>query len=398
VTAAIVLAVAPATASTELALFRGPQPLAHETARHAAARASRGSRGEQLAISADAARAFLARAGIGRGGLAAVAGRGRLPRAHEAGTYLVDDAVLRDVQRADGEPGGLGARLARMVAEEHGCPAFMVDARPEGELDALARFSGLAGVARASACDALAVRAAALRHARSAERELEELSLVVAHLGAATSIAALRAGRIVDASGPLDDGPFSGASCGALPVAAVLDLCFAPGADRAAVERQLHADGGLFSYLGTRDPRAAAERAERGDAAALIVLEAMAYQVSKAVGELAVALGGEVDAIVLAGAAASAAPLVAAVCRRVEWIAPVFVQACDAELSAVADAALRALSGEEPALRYGLPPGGPSSGGGGGGSERSRCQRQNIQTAADTATATASASSTWCTR
>ncbi len=260
--------------------------------------------------------------------------------------------MLREAERADGDPAGLGARLAKIVAEEHGCPAFVVEPAPLDDLDALARFSGLAGVSRRSACDTFAVRAAARRHAEGADRTLEELRLVVVYLGAATSIAAVREGSIIDVAGPLDDGPFSGGRCGALPTAAVLDLCFAADADRASVEQRLFADGGLFSYLGTRDPREAARRAERGDAPALLVLEAMAYQVAKAVGELAVALGGEVDAIVLAGGAADAAPLVTAVCRRVEWIAPVFVQAGEVELAAIADAAFRALSGEEPALHY----------------------------------------------
>jgi butyrate kinase len=340
----LVLAMASGPGATELALFRGGEALARETALHAPPEPGRAPRrGDALALRAAAARAFLARAGVAPGALAAVAGRCGGARGTAAGARLVDDEALRQLDRDDGGA-ALAARLARAVGAEHGCPAFLVDAPAPDDLDALARFSGLAGVQRRSACDALAIHAAALRHARSAERPVEELSLLVAYLGAATSIAAVRRGAIVDVAGPLDDGPFSGGRCGALGAAAVVDLCFAAGADRPSVERRLYADGGLFSYLGTRDPCEAARRAERGDARALVVMEAMAYQVAKSLGMLAAVLAGEVDAVVVAGPAAAAAPLVTAVCRRVEWIAPVFVQEGEAALAALADAALRALA------------------------------------------------------
>jgi butyrate kinase len=140
---------------------------------------------------------------------------------------------------------------------------------------------------------------------------------------------------------------------GGLPVAAVVGLCFAPGAEEQALRRRLSGQGGLFSLLGTRDLSEALSRAEGGDAAARRAVEAMAYQVAKAVGSLAAALAGRVDAVLLTGGMARAAPLVEEIRRRIAWLGPVVVYPGEDELRALAEGAARALSGEEPAREYG---------------------------------------------
>jgi len=78
----------------------------------------------------------------------------------------------------------------------------------------------------------------------------------------------------------------------------------------------------------------------------------MAYQVSKAVGELATVLEGKVDAVLLTGGAAHREALVDAIRRRVQWIAPVFVYPGEDELLALAEGAQRVVAGEERAKTY----------------------------------------------
>jgi butyrate kinase len=152
---------------------------------------------------------------------------------------------------------------------------------------------------------------------------------------------------------PQDEGPFSGDRAGGVPATALLDLAFAPGADRKALRRRLFGDGGLYSHLGTRDAREALARAEAGDARAALVLDAMAYGIAKGAGGLAAAaLEGRVDAVLLTGGLAHLAPVVEAVRRRVSWIAPVHVLPGEDELRALAEGALRVLLGEEPARSY----------------------------------------------
>ena len=349
-----VLAVNPGAGSTKLGLYRGASSVAEHVLRHDAAELARFQRvADQLPWRAEAVRAWLA-GRVPPGALRAVVGRGGLLRPVPSGTYAVDDAMLADATRAErGEhAANLGALLARTLADEHGCPAFVVDPVSVDELADVARLSGLAGVGRTSLCHALNMRAVARRHAAAVGRPIAELGLVVAHLGTGCSLSAQAGGRLVDVVNPQDEGPFSGDRSGGLPATALVDLCFAPGADRAALRRRLFGDGGLFSYLGTRDVREAAARAAAGDGEARLVLDAMAYQIAKAVGEMAVALGGRLDAILLTGGAAHCEALVERIRGRVAFLAPVVVYAGEDELLALVEGALRVLKGEETARRY----------------------------------------------
>ncbi len=276
----LVLAVNPGAGSTKLALFRGEALVREEKRVHAALLARPAARvWDELPERVAAARAFLADAGVAPGDLAAVAGRGGLLPPLASGTYAIDAAMLRDLERAErGEhASNLGAPIARAVADAHGCPAFVVDPVSVDELWPVARVTGLAGVERRSFTHALNIRAVARRHAREAGRPLEALSLVVAHLGTGVSLAALRGERMVDVVNPKDEGPFSGDRAGGVPASALVDLCFAPGAEPRALRRRLFGDGGLYAHLGTRDAREALSRADAGDARARRGVDAMCY-------------------------------------------------------------------------------------------------------------------------
>ncbi len=351
----LILAVNPGVASTKLALYRGDALVIESKLPHRGLVARPAARvWDELPARTAASASFLAEAGVARGDLAGVVGRGGLLPPLAAGTYAVDAAMLAALEAAArGEhASNLGAAIARAVAEAHGCPAFVVDPVSVDELDPVARVTGLAGIERRSFVHALNLRAVARRHAREAGRPLAALRLVACHLGTGVSLAAFRGGRMVDVVNPQDEGPFSGDRAGGVPATALVDLCFAPGADAAGVRRRLFGDGGLFSHLGTRDAREAVGRVEAGDARASLVLDAMAYQIAKAAGGLAAALEGGVDAVLVTGGMAHLAPVVEAIRRRVAWIAPVRVHPGEDELRALAEGALRVLRGEEPALRY----------------------------------------------
>jgi butyrate kinase len=79
----------------------------------------------------------------------------------------------------------------------------------------------------------------------------------------------------------------------------------------------------------------------------------MAYQIAKAVAEMAAVLRGKVDAVLLTGGMAHAPWLVNEVRSRVAWVAPVEVYPGEDELLALAEGAWRVLSGEEPVRSYG---------------------------------------------
>jgi butyrate kinase len=351
----LILAVNPGVGSTKLALYRGDVLAAEERLTHPGLMDRPAGRvWDELPVRVAAVRAFLARSGLAKGGLAAVAGRGGLLPPLPAGAFLVDEAMLRDLERADrGEhASNLGAPIARAVADEHGCPALVVDPVSVDELLPVARLTGLAGVERRAFSHALNLRAVARRFAREQGRPLEALRLVAVHMGTGVSLAAFQDGRMVDVVNPQDEGPFSGDRAGGVPATALVDLCFAEGADAAAVKRRLFGDGGLYAHLGTRDVREALRRAEAGDARAALVVAAMCYQVAKAAGGLAAALDGRPDALLLTGGMAHLPEIVGGVRRRISWMAAVHVFPGEDELRALAEGALRVLRGEEPARTY----------------------------------------------
>ncbi len=357
--APLVLVVNPGAGSTKLGLFRGEALVAEEALRHPPEVLASPRMVDQLPMRLEAARAFLARVAPGER-LDATVGRGGLLGPVPAGTLRATPEMAEELLRAPrGEhASNLGVPIALALAREQGCPAFTVDPVSVDELLPEARPTGLAGVERRSFAHALNIRAVARRHARTEGRPLETLRLVVAHLGTGVSLAALREERMVDVVNPQDEGPFAGDRAGGVPVTAVVDLCFAPGAERGAVRRRLFGDGGLYSLLGTRDAREAVARAAAGDAAAVLVLEAMAYQVAKSIGAMAVALEGQVDAVLLTGGMAWQEGVVEPIRRRVAWIAPVVVLPGEDELGALAGGVLRVLSGEEAARDYAPPPSG----------------------------------------
>ena len=73
----------------------------------------------------------------------------------------------------------------------------------------------------------------------------------------------------------------------------------------------------------------------------------MRYNIAKQVGSMAVALEGWVDAILLTGGIAYNTAYMMQLSRMVDWIAPCAVYPGEDELSALAEGALRVLTGQE---------------------------------------------------
>ncbi|HHW13885.1 MAG TPA: butyrate kinase [Firmicutes bacterium] len=355
-----ILAVNPGATSTKFGLFAGVESLFRETLRHTAKElASFPTLADQLPFRASLIRQALAARGVALGELSAVAGRGGLMRPVAGGVYLVDEAMCQDLlPGVQGEhAANLGAPLARELAraasEAAGrpVPAFVVDPVATDEFEPLARYSGLPELPRRSLCHALNIKAVARRFAASLGRCYEELNLVVAHLGSGFSTAALRGGRIVDAVGD-EEGAFSPVRSGGLPSRSLVVLATGGRLSREELLRRLMQEGGLRAYLGTDDALSIEARIAQGDDEARRVYQAMAYQVAKDIGALATVLCGRLDAILLTGGLARSALLTGWITERVRHLAPVHLFPGEEELQALAEGAVRVLSGVEEAKSY----------------------------------------------
>jgi butyrate kinase len=354
----LILTLNPGSTSTKLALYERERVLLEESVAHSDVELAP-YRGrpvlDQLEFRLAGVLAALNRSGADLTGLAATVGRGGLLRPLASGTYRVTDAMLEELRAAarGDHASNLGAFLARRLADPSGCPAFIVDPVSVDEWDDVARLSGLEGLDRVCLSHALNTKAVGKRFAAEAGRRYDSLRLVVLHLGSGISVSAHRDGRMVDVTNSREEGPFSTERAGTVPTVRLVERVLAGRLTLGEAESMLFREGGIHSYLGTRDLREVERLIDGGDERARLVLDSMLYQVRKEAGAMAAVLDGRVDAVLLTGGLARSERVVAELGDRLAWIAPVSVFPGEDELRALAEGALRVLTGAESAGVYG---------------------------------------------
>jgi butyrate kinase len=157
---------------------------------------------------------------------------------------------------------------------------------------------------------------------------------------------------MVDVTNSREEGAFSTERAGTVPVMKLVDLCFSGEHTRKDVARMIFREGGIFSYLGTKDVGEVLRRIDGGDEGARLVLDCLVYQIAKEIGAMATVLAGKVDGILFTGGMVHAGPVVDALAPAVGWIAPVHTYPGEDELQALSEGALRVLRGEEEAREY----------------------------------------------
>lgn len=354
-----ILCINPGSTSTKVAVFESEDLLFSQEIRHPKEELSAcGGAQQQLPLRQRAVTQALAAHGC-NADFHAVAGRGGLLAPLPGGVYEVGQTMLDELAgNAHGEhPCNLGAPLARHFAQLSGCPAFVVDPPVTDELRDIARITGLPRIRRRTVFHALSQRMAARLAAQSLGREYETSKFVVAHLGGGVSVGAHDCGQVVDVTNGLDgEGPMSAERAGTLPALVLMELVHA-GADPMALRREILTHGGLYAHTGSNDLRVVEERFRNGDDTCGRIIQALAYNVAKAVGSMAATLQEQTEAplcaIVLTGGMARSQYLVAEITRRVRFLAPVLALPQVDEMQALAKGAELALAGEIPVRRYG---------------------------------------------
>ncbi|GIM29954.1 putative butyrate kinase [Clostridium polyendosporum] len=287
--------------------------------------------------------------------LDAIVGRGGMLKPMVGGTYVVNEVMIEDLTvAAQGQhASNLGGIIAEEIAKKIGVPAFIVDPVVVDELEDVARLSGVPELPRKSTFHALNQKAVAKRYAKEYDKEYKDVNLVVVHMGGGVSVGAHKKGQVVDVNNALDgDGPFSPERAGGVPVGDLIRICFSGKYSQEEIYNKIVGKGGFVAYLNTNDTRDVLRLASEGNKEAKLVFDAFIYQVSKAIGEFSVVLEGKIDAIILTGGIAYGNTITESIEKKVSWIAPVIVYPGEDELLALAQGAIRVLSGEEQPKEY----------------------------------------------
>lgn len=351
-----VLVINPGSTSTKIGVFKGETIVMESTIRHTNNEiAQYPSIIDQYRFRKEAILEALEVEGIVISKLHAVCGRGGLLRPIEGGTYAVNDVMIEDLKKgySGQHASNLGGILASEIAAGIDVPAFIVDPVVVDELAPLARISGFSLIDRKSIFHALNQKAVARRYAKKVDKKYEELRLIVTHMGGGITVGAHAGGKVIDVNNGLHgDGPFSPERAGTVPTGELVDLCFSGNYFRSEVMKSLVGEGGLVGYLGTNDAVLVEKRIAAGDEKAKLIYNAMAYQIAKEIGSAGAVLEGKIDAIILTGGLAYGKEFIKQISSKIEWMADVLVYPGEDELQALAEGAIRVLSGEETAKNY----------------------------------------------
>lgn len=282
-------------------------------------------------------------------------GRGGLVRPLQSGTYEVTESLLADLTEAKyGEhASNLGAILASELAKVVGKKAYISDPVVVDELDDIARVTGVPGIERKSIFHALNQKATARNYAKEVGKNIEDLNLIVCHMGGGISVGVHRKGQIVDVNNCIDGaGPFSPERAGTVPAGDLARMCFSGEHTLPEIIKMLNGKGGLMAHLGENQAHHIRAKAEAGSAKHGLILDAMAYNIAKEIGSAATVLEGDIDAILLTGGIAYNDYVCERIIKRIKFIAPIKRYPGEDEMGALAGNVLRILNNEEQCKVY----------------------------------------------
>lgn len=347
----LILAINPGSTSTKFALFEEDKILFEKTLRHTSEELAGFKKiTDQFHFRKDLIMKELFGQKIDLSGLAAVVGRGGLIKPIESGIYEVNEKMIDDLGK--GIMGEHASNLGGLIADDIAsslplAKAYIVDPVVVDELEPVARISGHPAIERISILHTLNQKAVARTYAESVNRKYEEMNLIVVHMGGGISVGAHRKGRIIDVNNALNgDGPFSPERSGGLPSGQLVDLCFSGKYSHQDLKSMITGKGGIVAYLGTNNFIEANSLADNGVQRAVLIIEAIAYQISKEIGAAGAVLEGKVDAIILTGGLAYQESHVERIRKRVSFIAEVVVFPGEDEIKALAFNGLLALDGK----------------------------------------------------
>lgn len=345
-----ILVINPGSTSTKIAVFEDEKKLLSETLRHSDEELAKFDYVvDQVPYRSELIMNCLKEHNFDIRTLTCIMARGGQVPPCPSGAFRVDEKMVSFMKamREGTHISSIACIIAYDIAGELGIPAYIYDPVAVDELSALARITGMPDLPKISRGHALNTHAAA-RYCAKEElgRPVEECTFIVAHLGGGYSIWLIDKGLSIDMYSD-DDGAFCPERCGRLQALDLVRLCYSGKYSYKEMMGKIRGNAGIRALLGTSDMIEVEKRVAGGDEYAALVYDAFAYGVAKDIGNLAAAVRGKVDRIVLTGGVAHSELLTGKITGYVDWIAPVKVIAGEFEMEALAEGGLRVMRGEE---------------------------------------------------
>lgn len=352
-----ILAINPGSTSTKIAVFNNTKLEFSEKIKHTSEEIARYERiSDQYEYRKSMILESLTKAQIDIQTISVIVGRGGLIKPVKSGVFEVNEKMKADLRVGIlGEhASNLGGLIADDIAKSiPGAKAYITDPVVVDEMEEVARITGHPEFERLSIFHALNQKATARMHANNLGKKYEELNLIVTHLGGGISVGAHQKGKVIDVNQALNgEGPFSPERTGTLPAFELVKMAFSGKYTINEMKKMITGKGGTVAYLDTNDAYEVEQRVKAGDEKAILIHDAMAYQVAKEIGANATVLKGKVDGILLTGGIAYDKLFVEKIKSRVDFIAPVYVYPGEDEMKALAFNGLMVLNGEMEAMQY----------------------------------------------
>lgn len=302
---------------------------------------------------------FMSCAGLDIGDIDLVTARASTPAHVNYGAYEIDKFLVEAIcyaREGNTHSSSLSPILAYALAAPYAKPAIFYDAVSADHTPPIARMSGLPGMNRMMGGHNLNTRMVGREAAATFGKKYEDCKFVIAHLGGGFSVSAHNKGTVVD-SIMSDEGPMSPQRAGRVNFIQLFHMCFSGDYTEKDMQR-ITDSGGLLSYLGANDTIEVERRVTSGDEKAKFMYEVMAYQLSKAIGEMFVALKCDADAVIITGGLANSALFTGWVTEYVKRLANIMIIPGEREMLALARGGLRVVRGEEETQKFMTVPGG----------------------------------------
>ena len=351
----LVLVINPGSTSTKVSIFKEEELLKATSINHSLDELKKFEDiPSQLDYRLELIYDWLEKENIDKNSFVATVGRGGMLRPIPGGVYKISEKMIDDLYLGVGgeHASNLGGILAKSIGDSICVDSYIVDPVAVDEIEDIARVSGLSKIERRSSAHALNIKAVSHKRADELHKKIEDLNLIVAHLGGGISVCPIKNGKIIDVNNANEMGPFSPERTGSLPVGDLLKMCYSKKYTYEEMNRMIKGQGGLMSYLNTNDGRIVEEEIKSGNSYAKLIYDAMIYQIAKEIAAMATVLKGDVENIILTGGLSYSDYLVGGIKEYISFIGDVVVYPGEDEMESLNKGVLRVLNKEEEPKNY----------------------------------------------